>query len=79
MFGVYFLKEPGVEIDGYETAKRFADTERYARFFHHMLESGFYFAPSQFEAGFVSSEHTDEDVRSTLAAADRFAAADAAV
>jgi glutamate-1-semialdehyde 2,1-aminomutase len=76
MFGVYFLKTPGVEITGYETAKKFADTERYARFFHYMLERGFYFAPSQFEAGFVSSEHTDADVRSTLAAAEEFAVAE---
>jgi glutamate-1-semialdehyde 2,1-aminomutase len=76
MFGLYFLREPGAEIAGYESAKRFADTERYARFFRHMLESGFYFAPSQFEVGFVSSEHTAADVRSTLRAAESFAAAE---
>jgi glutamate-1-semialdehyde 2,1-aminomutase len=76
MFGVYFLAEPGVEITSYETAKRFADTKRYGRFFQHMLDRGFYFAPSQFEAGFVSSEHTAEDVGSTLAAAEEFAASE---
>jgi glutamate-1-semialdehyde 2,1-aminomutase len=39
-----------------------ADTERYASYFHGMLERGVYTAPSQFEAGFVSLAHTDDDV-----------------
>ncbi len=39
-----------------------ADTERYASFFHGLLERGVYVAPSQFEAGFVSLAHTPEDV-----------------
>ncbi len=39
-----------------------ADTERYARYFHCLLEQGVYTAPSQFEAGFVSLAHTDADL-----------------
>jgi glutamate-1-semialdehyde 2,1-aminomutase len=70
MFGFYFLKEPQNEIIDYATAKRYADTERYARFFHAMLEAGIYFAPSQFEAGFMSSAHSDEDIQQTLAGAE---------
>ncbi len=73
MFGAYFLKEHGQEISSYETAKEFSHTERYARYFHHMLERGIYFAPSQFEAGFVSSAHTRADIESVLEAAKEFA------
>ena len=39
-----------------------SDTKAYARFFHGMLDRGVYIAPSQFEAGFVSMAHTDEDI-----------------
>ncbi len=46
-----------------------SDTERYARFFHGMLERGVYLAPSQFEAAFVSLAHTDEDIDTTVSAA----------
>jgi glutamate-1-semialdehyde 2,1-aminomutase len=69
MFGFYFLKTPETAIADYASAKQFADTERYAHFFHAMLEQGVYFAPSQFEAGFMSSAHTPEDVQTTLSAA----------
>jgi glutamate-1-semialdehyde 2,1-aminomutase len=67
MFGFYFLKEQGARITDYARAKEYADTERYGRFFHAMLERGFYFAPSQFEAGFMSSAHTQQDVEETIA------------
>jgi len=69
MFGFYFLKEEGVQIDDYDAAKEWADTDRYGRFFHAMLERGFYFAPSQFEAGFLSIAHSDSDVAMTVQAA----------
>jgi glutamate-1-semialdehyde 2,1-aminomutase len=69
MFGFYFLKEAGAAITDYDSAKRNADTTRYGRFFHAMLDKGFYFAPSQFEAGFVSSAHTAGDVERTIDAA----------
>jgi glutamate-1-semialdehyde 2,1-aminomutase len=63
---------PGPVTD-YATAKR-ADTARYARFFHALCERGVYFAPSQFEAAFVSLAHTEADVDATVkAAADALA------
>lgn len=71
MFGFYFLKEAGAEIRNYDEAKRFADAERYARFFHAMLERGVYFAPSQFEAAFLSSAHGGEEVEATLDALEQ--------
>ena len=52
----------------YATAKK-SDTARYAKFFHKMLERGSYFAPSQFEAAFVSTVHTPADIDQTLEAA----------
>jgi len=71
MFGFYFLKSAGAEIVDYDSARTHADTRRYARFFHAMLERGAYFAPSQFEAAFVSSAHTGADVEATVGAARR--------
>ncbi|TVR18723.1 MAG: glutamate-1-semialdehyde-2,1-aminomutase [Anaerolineaceae bacterium] len=68
MFGLYFLKEADAQITDFATAKRYADTAKYAAFFHKMLERGVYLAPSQFEAGFVSAAHTDEVIETTLAA-----------
>lgn len=47
-----------------------SDTALYARFFHAMLEQGFYLAPSQFEAMFVSIAHTFEQIDATIAAAE---------
>ena len=62
----------GFFVDGrvvdYATAKK-SDTARYAKFFHKMLERGSYFAPSQFEAAFVSAVHTAADVDQTIKAA----------
>ena len=46
-----------------------SDAERYARFFHAMLEQGIYMAPSQFEAMFPSLAHSDADVAAVIAAA----------
>ena len=68
MFGFYFLKEAGMSIQNYADAKRCADTERYKRFFHAMLDAGFYFAPSQFEAAFMSAAHDDSAIQATLSA-----------
>jgi glutamate-1-semialdehyde 2,1-aminomutase len=62
MFTGFFCAEP---VNDYATAKR-SDTHRYARFFHTMLDRGVYFAPSQFEAGFMSLAHTEADVDTTL-------------
>ncbi len=71
MFGFYFLKAAENVVSDYASAKRCADTERYARFFTAMLDSGFYFAPSQFEAAFLSSAHTDADLTAALEAIAR--------
>ncbi len=69
MFGMYFLQEPGQRIIDYPTARQYAHTARYASFFWAMIERGVYLAPSQFEAGFVSLAHGDEEINATLAAA----------
>jgi len=45
------------------------DIDKFKHFFHGMLQEGIYLAPSAFEAGFVSSAHTDEDLEKTIAAA----------
>ncbi len=44
-----------------------SDTEMYGRYFHAMQEQGIYIAPSQFEAGFVSTAHTEADIDATIA------------
>jgi glutamate-1-semialdehyde 2,1-aminomutase len=62
MFGFFFQKGDVHDWDG---AKR-SDTNRYARFFNLMLEQGVYFAPSQFEAGFLSAAHGDPELDQTL-------------
>ncbi|HZR01856.1 MAG TPA: glutamate-1-semialdehyde 2,1-aminomutase [Burkholderiales bacterium] len=62
MFGVYFsVQAPTSYAQVMQT-----DRERFNRFFHAMLDRGFYFAPSAFEAGFVSTAHTDEDIAATV-------------
>jgi glutamate-1-semialdehyde 2,1-aminomutase len=68
MFGVYFLKEAGQKIDSYESAKAYADTGRYGIFFHALLDRGVYLAPSQFEAGFLSSAHGEQEIEQTIEA-----------
>jgi glutamate-1-semialdehyde 2,1-aminomutase len=69
MFGCYFLKTPGATIKDYKSAREHADTKRYARYFHAMLDRGVYLAPSQYEAGFMSAAHTVADVDRMLLAA----------
>ena len=56
------------EVVDYASAKT-SDTKRYAKFFHAMLERGVYFAPSQFEVGFMSLAHGEEDIEKTVRAA----------
>ncbi len=67
MFGFFFSEE--------ETISNFSqvsscDTQRFKKFFHGMLDKNIYLAPSAFEAGFVSSAHSDEDIARTLEAAE---------
>ena len=46
-----------------------SDRDKFKRFFHGMLDAGIYFAPSQFEAGFISTAHTPADIEKTVRAA----------
>ncbi|MDJ0591978.1 MAG: glutamate-1-semialdehyde 2,1-aminomutase [Pleurocapsa sp. MO_226.B13] len=65
MFGMFFTD---AEVRNYDDAKT-SDLKKFARFHRGMLEKGIYLAPSQFEAGFTSLAHTDEDIDNTIAAA----------
>lgn len=58
---------PGPVVD-WNSAKR-SDTKRYGQFFHLMLDQGIYLAPSQFEAAFLSTAHTNTDIEKTIRAA----------
>jgi glutamate-1-semialdehyde 2,1-aminomutase len=71
MFGLYFAAEPPATY----AEVMATDKDAFNRFFHAMLEKGVYFAPSAFEAGFVSAAHTDADIAATLAAAEAVFAA----
>ena len=66
MFGLYFRSECP---ENYAEAMA-CDQQAFKRFFHGMLDAGHYFAPSAFEAGFVSAAHGEDDVAATVAAAD---------
>jgi glutamate-1-semialdehyde 2,1-aminomutase len=70
MFTFFFCEHP---VTDWDSAKK-ADTAAFGKFFHRMLERGVYLAPSQFEAGFVSAVHTEEDIKTTVAAAAESAA-----
>jgi glutamate-1-semialdehyde 2,1-aminomutase len=65
MFGIYFSAD--VPRSFAEVMR--CDREAFNRFFHAMLEAGHYFAPSAFEAGFLSVAHTEADVGATVAEA----------
>jgi glutamate-1-semialdehyde 2,1-aminomutase len=67
MFTFFFTDRP---VTDWESAKR-CDTARFGQFFRGMLDRGIYLAPSQFEAGFVSTAHTEEDIRQTIVAASQ--------
>ena len=68
MWGIFFSEEE--KIINYNQVMQ-CDTERFARFFHGMLEEGIYLAPASYEAGFTSAAHTDQDIEDTLNAAER--------
>lgn len=63
MFGLFFTEEEKVTQFSQVTA---CNQEHFNRFFHSMLENGVYFAPSPYEAGFISAAHTDEDIQKTI-------------
>ncbi len=67
MFGLFFADQP---VTDWPSAKQ-SDTARFARYFQSMLSDGVYVAPSQFEAGFLSSAHGDAEIDHTIDAAAR--------
>jgi glutamate-1-semialdehyde 2,1-aminomutase len=67
LFTLFFTE---TEVVDYESALK-SDTALFARFFHGMLAEGINLAPAQFEAGFVSFAHTDNDIDKTIAACAR--------
>jgi len=58
---LFFASEPIVDLAG---AQR-SDLKRFAKFFLGCLRRGIYFAPSQFETGFISTAHTYDDIERT--------------
>ena len=71
MFTMFFTPDP---VTDWDSAKR-SDTARFGKLFHFLLERGVYIAPSQFEAGFVSAAHSEDDIRYTVDAIREFFAA----
>jgi len=65
MFCTYFTESP---VTNWATASK-SDVQMFGRFFQAMLERGVYIAPSQFEAGFMSTAHTGDVVEETIGAA----------
>ena len=61
---MFFTEEP---VNDFRGAVK-SDTALYGKYFHEMLKRGIYLAPAQFEALFVSSVHTKEDLNKTIAA-----------
>ncbi|MDB5931794.1 MAG: glutamate-semialdehyde -aminomutase, partial [Polaromonas sp.] len=68
MFGFFLL--PNLP-QNYPSVMK-TDSPAFNRFFHAMLDSGVYYAPALYEAGFVSAAHTAEDIEATVDAAARF-------
>ena len=68
MFGLFFTEEE--KVQNYQQVMA-CDTDRFKRFFHSMLDQGVYLAPASYEAGFMSSAHTDEHIELTVAAAGK--------
>jgi glutamate-1-semialdehyde 2,1-aminomutase len=68
MFGVFFTEEKAVT--NYQQVMA-CDTVRFGKFFHGMLDAGIYLAPAAYEAGFMSTAHSNEDLKFTLDAAER--------
>jgi glutamate-1-semialdehyde 2,1-aminomutase len=68
MFGFFFTEEK--QITNYQQVMS-CNIERFNRFFHGMLQAGVYLAPASYEAGFMSSAHSEADIEFTLAAADK--------
>jgi glutamate-1-semialdehyde 2,1-aminomutase len=68
MFTFFFTPDP---VTDWASAER-SDKARFAKLFHFLLERGVYLAPSQFEAGFISTAHSEDDIRHTVDAMKEF-------
>jgi glutamate-1-semialdehyde 2,1-aminomutase len=62
MFCLFFASGPIVDLAGAQQS----DLKMFASFFHACLKRGIYFAPSQFETGFISTAHTPDDINRTM-------------
>ena len=72
MFGLFFTDKTNISRFEHVMA---CDAEKFKTFFHQMLSRGVYLAPSAFEAGFISTAHSDQDIDKTIAAASESFAA----
>jgi len=68
MFGLFFTEANHIQ---FEEEVKACNVTRFQQFFHGMLQEGVYFAPSAFEAGFVSSAHGEAEIQKTLIAAEK--------
>ena len=68
MVSIYFTAGPVVDFDSAATS----DTGAFKDFFWHMISRGVYLAPSQYEAGFISAAHSEEDLERTFEAASEW-------
>ena len=66
MFATFFNNAPVIDWD----SAKVSDTEKFGRFFQTMLSEGIYIAPSQFEAGFISTVHDEDTIAATINAAE---------
>lgn len=66
MWGLFFCDGP---VSSFEDVRDKCDFDKFKRYHRGMLENGIYLAPSQYEAGFTSLQHTEEDIERTLTAA----------
>ena len=64
MMCMFFTEEP---VNDFKSAVK-SDTTLYGKYFHEMLKRGIYLAPAQFEALFISTAHTKEDLDKTIEA-----------
>jgi glutamate-1-semialdehyde 2,1-aminomutase len=65
MLGLFFTDQP---VSDFAEAQK-SDVALFARYYKEMLELGIYLAPSQYEAAFVSSAHSEADIETTISAA----------
>ncbi len=68
MFGLFFT-DKGIPQNFDDVSQ--CDSQMFAQFFHGMLEQGIYLAPSAFEAGFISTQHSQDDLDTTIQASER--------